>query len=851
MHSLGHGCQNNTIFFYMKSLLLSFLLFLINCILVFPQTSELWSTTLSGGNNNFGTVFKIHPDGSGYALTHEFSSVHPGSWPKGKVIEGTNGKLYGVTERSGSYNSGVLFSFDTLTNVYSRIANFGHDSLGMYPSGELLLASNGLMYGLTASGGIYNSGTLYCFDPISQNIRTLTNFNGASTGAMPRGGLIQASNGLLYGVSSNGGSQNKGVLFQFDLASDSLAVVANFGLAPNSEYPFNTLVQALNGKLYGLSIGGGSQNNGTIFEFDITNNLLQKKIDLTYALGTLPEGSLTSTSNGILYGMTTRGGTNNFGVLFSYDPVNNIYQKILNMNASSNGSRPFGSLFLASNGLLYGATSNDGTAYSPTFFSYDPATNTFTLLRQLLASYGIVKPAGSFIQTSTGKLYGISLESENGNGTLFRYSIDQDSLEEVFVFNDRENGMNPASDLVLATDGNLYGMTQGGGIFDAGIIYRLNPLSNSFAKIHDFDGGTNGAFPEGKLMQASDGKLYGLTKYGGNAFGNDGNGVCFSYDLNTNLFQTLFLLGDSIGKSPEGELIQASDGKIYGLAFFGGAFNSGTLFCYDPVSQINSKLLDFDAPSYGANPNGSLIQGLDGKLYGLTSTNNSSTNSPVFSYDYVNHIYTSIPGFTQSTSGSIPLGDLIQTSNGNLYGLTVEGGTNNRGIIFSFDFNSSTFSNLHNFDVPTGSYTRGSLLECSNGILYGMTGENGSSLNGVIFSFDPVNNVYQVIKALNLPEGTQPWNSSFLEIQSTSSIDSQTLNAERFFVFPNPAKDQINVVCPVGADHLDISDLFGKIIFQSSGNDSKLTIPIKRSGIYIFRVLLKGKEIRKKIIVLN
>ena len=117
-----------------------------------------------------------------------------------------------------------------------------------------------------------------------------------------------------------------------------------------------------------------------------------------------------------------------------------------------------------------------------------------------------------------------------------------------------------------ASDGKLYGMTHGE---EAAMLVLFFPLilpSSTYTKLKDFDN-TNGANPYGSLMQASDGKLYGMTSGGGSS----GYGVIFSFDPSSSTYTKLKDFDDRMVAYPYGSLMQASDGKLYGMTISGGS----------------------------------------------------------------------------------------------------------------------------------------------------------------------------------------------------------------------------------------------------------------------------------------
>src|SRR4051812_36183398 len=121
---------------------------------------------------------------------------------------------------------------------------------------------------------------------------------------------------VLYGVTQYGG-QAAGSISKFESATNNLTSVFNF---PNSPYnPIGALVQAGNGKLYGMTSAGGTSDEGAIFSFDPTTNAKVDLVNFNSANGALPGGSMILASNGKLYGMTSAGGAGNVGVIFSFN----------------------------------------------------------------------------------------------------------------------------------------------------------------------------------------------------------------------------------------------------------------------------------------------------------------------------------------------------------------------------------------------------------------------------------------------------------------------------------------------------------------------------------------------------
>jgi len=382
-----------------KLLLLALLPQLICCSLHSSAQTALWSMAEGGGANGYGAIIKMNLDGSGYARPLDFNSSN-GSEPWGSVMQATNGKLYGMTYAGGSNNYGVLFSFDPSTNTYNDLLNFNDSSNGKNPFGNLMQASNGKLYGMTNAGGSNHWGVLFSFDPSSNTYSKLLNFNNSANGADPVGNLMQASNGKLYGMTNSGGSNSSGVLFSFDPATNTYSKLLDFNGSANGANPFGSLMQATNGKLYGMTYYGGSNNDGVLFSFDPSSNTYNNLLDFNSSTnGAKPLGSLMQAFNGKLYGTTSEGGIYNYGVLFSFDPSVITYSKLLDFDGA-NGEYPGCSLMQASNGKLYGMANSGGSDSVGVLFSFDPIANTYTKLRDLNTPDGTYPSYSNFIEVS-------------------------------------------------------------------------------------------------------------------------------------------------------------------------------------------------------------------------------------------------------------------------------------------------------------------------------------------------------------------------------------------------------------------------------------------------------------------
>jgi uncharacterized repeat protein (TIGR03803 family) len=186
-----------------------------------------------------------------------------------------------------------------------------------------------------------------------------------------------------------------------------------------------------------------------------------------------------------------------------------------------------------------------------------------------------------------------------------------------------------------------------------------------------------------------------MTVFGGSS----DYGVIFSFDPSTSTYAKFMDFNGINGSNPYGSLIQKNDGKIYGMTAYGGTNDAGVIFAFDPSTYTFAKLKDFDSAN-GSHPSGSLIPAKDGKLYGMTVSGGSSDAGVIFSF-VPSSTYTKLKDF-DNTNGGYPYGSLMQASDGKLYGMTGYGGSIDAGVIFAFDPSTSIYTKFQDFDITNG-----------------------------------------------------------------------------------------------------------------------------------------------------
>jgi len=387
-----------------KTLLLSFLIFNLSFLILAPLAQAQYTKLI------------------------DFAGATNGSNPNGCfLMQASDGMLYGMTTWGGANSKGVLFQFNPATSTYTKKLDFAGATNGEAPTASLMQASDGMLYGMTFQGGANASGVLFQYNPATNTYTKKLDFAGATNGQYPAGSLIQASDGMLYGMTQNGGANNLGVLFQYNPATNTYTKKLDFAGTTNGSNPEGSLIQASDGMLYGMTQGGGANSKGVLFQYNPATNTYTNKLDFAGAsTGSTPHTSLMQASDGMLYGMTELGGANSMGVLFQYDPSTSIYTKELDFAGVTNGQYPTGAFMQASDGMLYGMTPVGGTNNFGVLFQYNPATSTYAKILDFVGVTNGSNPNhGTLMQASDGMLYGMTeLGGANNLGVLFKYGIE-------------------------------------------------------------------------------------------------------------------------------------------------------------------------------------------------------------------------------------------------------------------------------------------------------------------------------------------------------------------------------------------------------------------------------------------
>lgn len=309
-----------------------------------------------------------------------------------------------------------------------------------------------------------------------------------------------------------------------------------------------------------------------------------------------------------------------------------------------------------------------------------------------------------------------------------------------------ENGATPKGTLTLVDD-KLYGYTSAGGKHNKGVIFRVDTTGKNYTVLYNYeDGSSNGLGKESHhdAMLFLNGTLYGAALFGGD----NNSGVIFKINPDGTGYAPLHIFkgGNDDGSHPHSGVI-VIDSVLYGLTAEGGKGGKGTIYKMNPDGSDFSVLYSFDKET-GHNPHGRLTLGSDRKtLYGITKTGGSDNFGVIFSFNPNDSLYKVLHTFKSDKSNGTTTehGYLVRNEN-KLFGLTKMGGANNKGVIYSLNEDGSDFQLLHSFGDKSGDGKSpfGSLIY-NNGFLYGTTQEGGENEKGSIFRISPDGKIYEII----------------------------------------------------------------------------------------------------------
>ena len=328
---------------------------------VLGADGNLYGVLPFGSTNNAGVIYQVTTNAT-QTTFHAFD-IWDGTIAVAAMVAGRDGKLYGVASGGGTNNQGTIFEITTngaFTLLYSFgmvTNNLGYALDGSKPYGGMVQGRDGNFYGVTYNGGVSNVGTVFRFST-NGTLTTLHSFTGNGSdhaGAYPyTAPLVEVADGIFYGTTSAGGTNNAGTIFQIT-ANGTLTNLHEFNKTDGLN-PYAGLSLGMNGKLYGTTVYGGTNNShGTAFQIT-TNGVLTTLFQFGGTDGLLyPEGGVVPGNNNTLFGTTYAGGAQNYGTVFQLT-TNGLLTTLYSFASGNDGAQPYAGVIRDASGNLYGTT---------------------------------------------------------------------------------------------------------------------------------------------------------------------------------------------------------------------------------------------------------------------------------------------------------------------------------------------------------------------------------------------------------------------------------------------------------------------------------------------------------------
>ncbi len=742
-----------------KTLKITLLLFFSLFVFLGSNISQetLMGLTSNGGAEGGGTIFSIKTNNTGFQVEKTFANW--GKYPTGNLVAGPDGNFYGMTNAGGIYDDGTIFSL-TAAGTIKIVHNFSSLSDGANPYGSLILGADGNFYGLTNAGGTNTYGTIFKFN-ITTGYSVIRHFNYATDGTNPFGSLVIGKDGNFYGVTRKGGSSGNGTIFRLTTAG-VFTVIKTFNANPaiDGGSCYGSLTVGADSSLYGINYTGGTFGNGTIFRLT-----MKGEYSVIHHLKAATDGypytnSLVQAPDGFLYGVNYYGGLNGQGTIFKINK-SGAFSVIRHLVYKTDGSGPSGSLIIGADGKLYGATKSGGAFGGGTIFKIG-TDGVFTLIKSLNITTDGGVPKGSLFRAADGNYYGTTSEGGNGFfGTIFKISA-TGVYTLLTHMNGGVTGNAPYESLVQGKDYAYYGTTSTGGVNNNGTVFKL--CGGRYSVIKSFNKGVDGGSPKGTLLLAADGNFYGTTTEGGTS----NAGTIFRITQSGGFAVIYHFLSPRDGASPQGALVEGANGQLYGMTAAGGAKGGGTIFKITTAGAF-SVIRHLTLATDGANPEGGLARISDTLFMGLTA--NGAT---VFKIS-VSGNFTVLKKMSTTPDGNYPSGSLVRGNDGLWYGMNTAGGSFGGGTIFRISEAGAFKVVKHLNAITDGSVPRGNLVVSADGSLYGITSAGGTGKAGTIFKLTAAG-AFSVMKHFNLKtEGGTAFGSLIIQKTLTLIADPQWL----------------------------------------------------------------------------
>jgi len=632
---------------------------------------------IGGGYEQYGAIFAVHADGSGFRILHTSTSTDGRIEPT-LALDGF-GHVYGTTNGPDT-GVGRIFRMKRDGTEYSVIFEFPRSpTFPAPPDARIISDGSHTLYGTTSVVDT-TAGTVFRIQTDGTGFEVLHQFSGSTTdGYGPMAALLIGPSHTLFGTTWGGGAGGLGVVFRIEPDGSGFRILHSFAGAPSD--------------------GAGAA------------------------------AALTTDGLGHLFGTTSLGGASDLGTLFSLGEDGSGFSVWHSFPGTSGDGFLPGPLVMGAHGELFGAASSGGNG-DGLIFSLTTSGNGYSI------AHAFDQDSGSFPQVlvpdEAGGIVGGTSSSPLGGGTVFWLASDGGEFRTVVdVPGFAPGGFRPLGPLIADAEGNLFGTADRGGdrIHRGGTLFTIRVDGSEYQTLHQFgplvDGSVvDGLEPNGYLTLGPDGDLYGATKAGGEKiippYSESGGGVLYRMRRNGDAYEVLVTFYSEVGL-PEGKVAVEDDGTVIGEAKGFGSLPDTVWLWKDGMPNVTSIHAFQGGASDGSQAQGGLVRDSSGRLYGVTSGGGGFDNGTIFAID-PDGAFTILHSFAE---GLQPVGaPLVLGADDVLYGMAGSGG------VYAVRTDGTDFRLLRQIQESDGAGSGfvSQLALDDFGDLYGTSGDYPSSL---------------------------------------------------------------------------------------------------------------------------
>lgn len=696
--------------------------------LVSGLDNRWYGVSTKGGHFGDGAIYRMTIAGAKYTPVFSFGGNPADAEPPIPVlVQSTNGVLFGMTSRGGALGGGTLFSIHSDGSGYQSIHSFSLESTAT--SRSLSLGSDGWLYGTLPEAPVV--GSVYRVRSDGSGWSVLVDFASAIGGECTPGPLTQAADGTLYGTAWTRSPARQCVIFSVQPDGTHYRVVSTFSpgvptISSTDTVPRVWLTPCTDGFLYGALSRIASAGDEMIFRLrpDGTGFRTIHSFSGIVQDGRQPTGELLLLPGGRLTGVTTQGGRANLGAVFQCQTDGSAYQIVHSFSGGGDGGNPPSGMAFAGDGTYYG-TAGAGALYRirPDGSGYG---NLWPDDRRPLEGN---QPTTSLTVHLNGFLYGVTSVGGNwGGGAIYRVKSDGSGYQTIYSF--LTNSLPPPDllPLLIGPNGALLGISGSNSTYPSPALFSISTDGSGFQVLQ-----TN--FSAGAWAMGADGRLYGIrgdqvfqTASDGSAFQrittitgadrllvvsdgrlvvsapgpNGRDSTLWSIRPSDGQIGVLHAFGsDATGGSVSG-LSQGMDGWLYGVTSSGRTSGNGTVFRLALDGTQYLSLHDFSSGEVADGfPVGNPVVGVDGFLYGIVS---GGLNYRVYRVRTDGRKFGWVPGYLSGTNGIQVIAGLVPAADSSAVGVTRNGGTLGRGSLFRIlpDFDWAHIPSLPNQQATNG-----------------------------------------------------------------------------------------------------------------------------------------------------